>query len=135
MNYFYTVGIISTYPNYSEVNTYTYIDSTLTHGHLYYRIKQISKDGSYAYSHIIKLEESIHAPANVYIYPNPFQESINVVTPVKAELILYKLTGEKIYTTNVNNGIIQLGQTLDRGVYLLQLRTEDTISFARVIKE
>ena len=53
----------------SNSNNYYFTDNDFASGKSYYRLKQVDKDGKYAYSGIVVIQNE--AKSNVIVYPNP----------------------------------------------------------------
>ncbi len=79
-------------------NNYTLTDLNTFSGIVYYRIKQIDKDGQITYSSIIKLTPNNYA-LNISIYPNPVKDIVTI-SGVKI--------GSKAILTDASGKLMQL---------------------------
>ncbi|MBZ0198221.1 MAG: T9SS type A sorting domain-containing protein [Ignavibacteriaceae bacterium] len=84
----------------TEKHNYSYIDNGVS-GTVYYRLKQIDFDGTFAYSSTV--EVSVETPASYGLaqnYPNPFNPSttINFTLPVnaKVKVTIFNILGKEI---------------------------------------
>jgi hypothetical protein len=116
--------------------TYHYTDAIeQSAGIVYYRIKQLNKDGSIVYSGSVKvgqgnLIEPILVEQN---YPNPFNPKTSIVVdliePSEVEIIIYSLEGREISTIHrgtLEKGIHKFtfdGTELPSGIYLYKVST------------
>jgi hypothetical protein len=97
----------------------------------YYRLKQIDKDGNYAYSPIVLLKgDKVKNITITSLYPNPAKNEIKVSiespTAEKVTLLLTDLTGKTIQqkTTTLKSGsnLIDLNvTTLAQGTYFVKI--------------
>ncbi|NIJ51473.1 M4 family metallopeptidase [Dyadobacter arcticus] len=60
-------------------NTYSFTDIHYKNGLTYYRLKQVDKDGTFAYSRMISLEGS--GMSELKFFPNPVQSVLNITLP------------------------------------------------------
>ena len=107
--------------------------------YVYYRLKQIDKDGKYNYSTVvaINLKSAASDVVKMTVSPNPFVEKLNVqftaVANGKAEIRLLNVNGQTVISTKANiasgannlqvNG---LGK-LNTGVYIFQLMKDGVV--------
>ena len=70
---------------------------------IYYRIKQVDKDGRYAYTNILKIR--LESQKLVQIYPNPVRDktivSFSLKTPQKVIIVLMNINGKVIQQTTL----------------------------------
>lgn len=105
-------------------------------GNLYYRIKQIDKDGSFTYSRIIVLKNKT---GNSYvIYPNPANNFIAVSAGYdavnKAALQLFDATGRLLVNKPVTAANEELNTSLySNGTYMLRIVNEEEVMTYKVI--
>ncbi|WP_149240208.1 T9SS type A sorting domain-containing protein [Dyadobacter sp. 32] len=81
---------------------YSYLDKDAQPGiALYYRLKMVDKDGTFAYSRIVTAQLAGEAMAN--IYPNPARTFVNVTAsqPI-SEVQLINLSGVTMMSKNFN---------------------------------
>jgi uncharacterized repeat protein (TIGR03803 family) len=74
------------------------------------------------------------------VHPNPSSDLFNVTlrstATSEAHVVMMKLTGEIVEEHSVQSGeVTQLGQNLERGIYLLKIRTANGVEVRRVVKE
>ncbi len=100
-----TIGFRAGKGNSTEVTTYSYIDDLtgITANLVNYRLKQIDFDGSFNFSKVITVENTL--PKTFVLeqnYPNPFNPStkINFSLPYacNVKLEVYSISGEKVAT-------------------------------------
>ncbi len=116
--------------------TYSYTDGiNESAGIIYYRIKQINKDGSVVYSSTVKVGQGkIDDPVIVeQNFPNPFNPKTSIILeitePTEVEINIYSLEGREIMT--LHKGLLEKGQhrfnfdgtELPSGIYLYKVQT------------
>lgn len=76
--------------------------------------------------------DQLSKPSQVYIYPNPVEESFNVVYPAQETLIEYNITDisgrtlkTKVVSTDLGNLKVAIPLNEMKGLYLLQLKTNE----------
>ena len=99
--------------NSSVVNKYSFIDTDIESGILYYRLKQIDFNGDFTFSDIQSIE-IIHSDFGFTVFPNPSTwKNVNIVISGKQnESIVLQITdniGKTIYS-----GVIPLNTTIRR---------------------
>ncbi len=100
---FTRIGIVNAAGESLEEINYTFEDdiSTLTGGHIYYRLKMVDKDSSFEYSDVrsLKLRSS---GSTVSVYPNPAEDvlAISLDMPWTGDLAvnIYNLNGQLVNT-------------------------------------
>jgi hypothetical protein len=103
---------------------------------VYYRLKQINKDGTVDYSSLVKLGKGkVETFTIKQNYPNPFNPKTTIVFELYqdsyVEVTIYNLEGQeikKLYEGNLNKGEQQLtfdASNLPSGVYLYNISTPD----------
>ena len=64
----------------SQLTAYAALDRAAPAARLYYRLRQVDRDGTLAYSPVVTVAGSGPA-AKVFIYPNPARGSISFLAP------------------------------------------------------
>ncbi len=79
----------------------------------------------------IKTVETI----NTSIYPNPFDNQLNVVTDKNATVNIVDITGRNVYTGVINAGINTIStDQLNSGLYIINIRTAQKMITRKLIK-
>ena len=111
---------------------YDFIDELVNDGTVYYRLKQVDKDGKVSYSKVIKLITNKNVGL-VSIYPNPttannIKVHIEVADSQKVSIRITDIAGKVVYSslnTSLSagkNDIIITGKTsLPKGVYTVEV--------------
>jgi hypothetical protein len=140
--------------NFSRIETvlanniygnYGYTDNSNNNSEvIYYRIKQISKDGSYTYSKIKSLHNLVNE-ITINITPNPVKESLKLsiqnLTATNAIVYVLNSCGQTSITQNAqlhigNNSLfINSFGHLPKGVYVLKIQTNKELISKVFIKD
>jgi len=130
-NNFTTAGVIAYKPAPGSINDYTYTDPGTgnTHPLIYYRVKQVTVGGQYAFSKIVQVKLSV--PAKLMVTPNPAAESatLSFISDHNADISirLIDMTGHSVWhkqfqaATGMNTLSLDHLQELPNGMYVLQL--------------
>jgi hypothetical protein len=113
-NYGFNIECSSDKTNWNEIgfvkgnitsttpHTFSFIDSSLQTGTVYYRLKQIDLNGTYTYSNEIKIELSPLIFSLEQNYPNPFNPvttiSYSIPAQANVKLDVYNILGQKVVT-------------------------------------
>ena len=103
---------------------------------IYYRIKQVDKDGSIVYSSQVKVGQGEFEPFVVeQNYPNPFNPKTSIVVELledtEVKVIVYNLEGKEItrlFEGSLNKGVHKFtfdATDLPSGVYLYKIETPE----------
>lgn len=121
-----------------EKMTYQSIDASPIQGDNYYRLKIISKDGSFTYSSIKMVRI---APSNWTIVPNPATDDITLQTQknttiqtVRISDLTGKMYGQYLSSDLRNKNRISVGH-LPSGVYVLYIETKGERSHLKFVKK
>ncbi len=125
-----------------SINTYYYIDAISTMiiqpiGGLYYRLRSVDLNGNIAYSKTVKLQLQA-ADDMITVYPNPFTSTIQLnTTETVTQVALYGMQGNLIQRLKIvnNNTLINLGNTLKAGNYILKMYTVTGVQQCIVTKQ
>ncbi|MGA9293630.1 MAG: T9SS type A sorting domain-containing protein, partial [Ignavibacteriaceae bacterium] len=103
---------------------------------IYYRVKQVDKDGSIVYSSQVKVGQGLFEPFIVeQNYPNPFNPKTSIVVELmedtEVKIIIYNLEGkeiERLYDGSLSKGVHKFtfdATDLPSGVYLYKIETPE----------
>ncbi len=142
---FTSVAFIDGKGTTTNSSSYTYSDKVNTSGTLYYRLKQVDFDGTFAYSNTVEVNNSIVSGFDLFQnYPNPFNPSTTIRFSVAesgiAALKVYNVTGEvvaELFNSNVEKGTVQTvnfdGTNLTSGVYFARLTQGNNVKNIKLI--
>ncbi len=133
---FSPIGEITAAGNSTELRQYTFVDDMPSSGNNYYRLNQIDLNGNNKYSDIINITAETHD--QVVIYPNPFQENINIINRNISNLYsvqIFDLSANLLFnvelaSTNINE--INLSN-LNSGTYIMRVFSEGNLIYTTVI--
>lgn len=113
---------------------YTHWDSQLAAGNVYYRLKMVDQDGTFAYSSIRNLLGE--NGAELVAFPNPVTEKIFIKTTDSNQIAAVEIrntAGQLVHeTVKIDGEGISVGK-LAPGTYIIQIRNADGTSVARKI--
>lgn len=101
--------------------------------HVFYKLKQIDKDGKFSFSNVIKLSISSEK-ASFQIFPNPavtnFTTSFSANKAATASLLIRNTNGQTVYSKTVsvikgNNAIVVNIESPKKGRYYVRLVNDD----------
>jgi hypothetical protein len=72
---------------------------------------------------VTDLETSSDLSSNINSYPNPFQESMKIVTSGSFSYVFYNTAGSEVEKGNGNGSII-VGESLPEGLYILKVKSD-----------
>ncbi|WP_222165197.1 FG-GAP-like repeat-containing protein [Edaphocola aurantiacus] len=123
------------YTTASRIGThqYTYTDEGVN-GKLFYRIKMVTADGSYAYSEIVTA--TIKSALQFEVYPNPVTDKVMLVNSMPGTACLYDISGRLVrsYTLPVGKTTVDM-QALPSGTYFLQFNTGAAQRSSTIVKQ
>lgn len=136
--HFESIGKVDGAGNHSGLLNYSFADQSSVTGVVYYRLKQVDFDGTFAYSTIRVV--SILSNEQVIVYPTPANagEAIHVVisnpkddAPVTIEVV--DMLGKTvIYYTGAGSSHV-LQQALAKGLYLVVVKKSNTTTTSKVM--
>lgn len=135
-NSFNAIGRISSGGNSSQVQQYSYTDVQPLTGENFYRLKQVDKDGRFAYSKIVRIIFGSDAPYLV-AYPNPAKTTVKVGgLTAGAYLTVVNASGKVIsqYRSAGSNYSLNI-QNLNAGVYFICVQQNGKTNTLKVVKE
>jgi exopolysaccharide biosynthesis protein len=127
-----TAGFVKGNGTTTESNSYTFSEKCINQGKLYYRLKQVDLDGSFAYSEVLEVEIQPTAFELHQNYPNPFNPAtvIKFSLPDVTEIVtikVYDIIGNEIATLlneqkpAGNYEVIFNAEKIPAGVYFYRL--------------
>ena len=135
-----SVGFVAGFGTSNTPHEYTTIDSFLSSGLYYYRLKQIDNDGSYKYSLPVEIPTGVVTKNHVILgyelhlqnYPNPFNPSTRVEFTLKKQTSL----SLKIYDYLGREIAILFSGTLSKGKHTFEWNANSFASgiyFSRLV--
>lgn len=126
----------------SSINTYSFIDTKTTAGKLFYRIKQVDRDGHYSYSSVA-IVIIADGKNNFVVYPNPAKSKVNIFcnsNSTKLNIQLFDAVGKLVLSTVKTNATkgstINLDlQNISKGIYNLCINNSGEIETQKLIVE
>ena len=126
-------------------NSYDYPDNIekINAAKIYYRLKIIDKDQSYAYSKVVPVALSIYT-GTLKVYPDPAKDELFVLFKMqsinKAQLQITDVLGKIVYSNTINNdqqnniAVVDIS-LLSKGIYFVSLITGNDIQRTQFIKQ
>lgn len=134
---FITINTVSAAINRVEQITYSYTDEISTDDFVYYRIKQIDKDGTWMYlCNTVKMSNSGQLK-ECSIFPNPANKIVNVQLPthlINATIYILNTSGQLVYSQKATaiNQIINVSN-LNNGTYYIQITKQNIKQLKQLI--
>lgn len=105
---------------------YSYNDRRALPGTLYYRLKQVDFDGTFAYSPTIEVKDPALFESKVIVYPQPIYDrgyiSWEGLASQPTTLRIYELSGKQVRETVSQNNYQEIERTdLGHGIYIYEL--------------
>lgn len=118
----------------NTIKNYSFQDHASGSNYVYYRLKQVDKDGKETFSSIVSL--SMGASTGAYIFPNPFTNNftvtINTTKTNFATLKIQNTSGQLVYSKNINlnkgnNSLVitNLPSSLGSGIYYVTIVNDE----------
>lgn len=131
---FETVGKVSASGNSSLTKEYQYQDRVNgAGGHLFYKLKQIDKNGRFVFSEVIRLNVQ-NVAASFHLFPNPVVSSVtasfSAPKNTTATLMVRNTSGQTIYSKTLSvlkgdNSVVINNAPLKTGMYYVTITGED----------
>lgn len=126
-----SIAVVTPKANNGSGASYSIVDPYPFAGLNFYKLKMVDRDGSFAYSQIVKLETDKKQLAITQLYPNPVTDVLNVqLQSDKRQFVnvsIFDVTGKQmqLLSTSLNAGINNTTINLSRfatGTYILQYK-------------
>ncbi len=139
---FSKVGKVAAIATPSTINNYTFTDNIPVKGIGYYRLKQVDKDGKYAYSSLKQVYFS-GTKSSTVLYPNPAKNIINLefyaAKSSVEDLTITNLSGVKVQSIKINilegynKTSIPLNSQLSNGQYWIYFSIDNVEQKLRLL--
>ncbi|MEO7444075.1 MAG: Ig-like domain-containing protein [Ferruginibacter sp.] len=141
-----SIATITAAGNSQDINNYAFTDITPVKNALnYYRFVAEDRDGTLRYSEILKVVPSCGPKQFVMVSPNPFKDKVTLyfASAIKGKgfIKMYDYTGRTLLSKNVTiqngtNEIVIPGLShLSSGTYFIQMKTDEGVINAKLVKE
>lgn len=134
-----SIGFVPGHNTTTNINTYRFVDNSISTNKYFYRLKQTDFDGTFDYSDIIEIDINVVSEFSLsQNYPNPFNPStkisFNLAKTSNVKLAIFNTLGEKVaelineIKTAGNYDIEFNAVDLSSGIYLYRLEAGDFVS-------
>jgi hypothetical protein len=125
----------------NQNNMYNYVDADAnTNQTLYYRLKQMDRDGKFTYSTIAVVGYSGLMQEHVQVFPNPASGDFNIEIVTEkdevAQINITDVSGQQVvsFTENIHQGKNLIAQNgLRSGVYFVEVITTDKKTVTKLL--
>jgi hypothetical protein len=124
---FTEIGKIAAHSSGELENSYQYIDTDVSAGKYYYRLKIVDKDGGVTKSVVVYVD--VTKPARLGVYPQITQSIIYVSSEDNSTIFLHNLSGQIV--KQLNNGFNDLSECRN-GLYIIRTAKGQTV---KIIKQ
>lgn len=135
---FTAIGNVMGAGNSNSKRDYNFTDGSAWSGRMYYRLKNIDRDGAFEYSEVIAVEKTSSAVS--YLYPNPVTNrvmNIDFSAPESGgrSVIVYSTTGQVLKRMELGElrNEIQLDDSLTPGMYLVRVISGTSTQLFKVV--
>ena len=133
-NSFEVVGTVAGAGNSGLAKDYQFQDRVNSGaGHVFYKLRQVDKDGRFSFSAIVKLTMN-NVAASFQLFPNPvvnnFTASFSAPKATSATLMIRNVSGQTVYSKTVNvvkgiNSMVVNNAPLKTGMYYVTISGEE----------
>jgi len=128
----------------TTTTNYDYLDNkTILNGSVYYRLKQVDFDGTFAYSEIVEVNMD-NALSQLTVYPNPVENVVNISINAKAgdSFVAHVVTMDGKVINKVSKAMngghervnIPIESSLPTGTYVLRTELNDHYKTVKIFK-
>ena len=142
-NNFHQIGIVQGVGTSEKEQVYQFVDNQAGPGQLFYRLRQVSKDGNSSYSNIVVVNTDAGGKS-IRIFPNPAKDfaTVTITNPEKGRvgIALYTLDGKLVKMQQMMKDDNSINVRVDmrainQGVYMLKITLDDKfIETSKIIK-
>ena len=114
---------------------YNFTQNNIPTGNLYYRIRQIDKDGTFSYSKIVLLNNKT-TTSSFIVYPNPANAVIKILATINTTGFaeLFDAIGRKLIHKNINTTTSEMSTAnIPSGTYLLRITGNDGVQTQKIV--
>ncbi len=144
-NKFFVIGNVKGAINSTETRYYTFTDSEIKSGRIFYRLKQVDLDKKFTYSYIVTVHVGDVTPLDVsfHVFPNPVAEKIFIasegLTNEVMGVTLFDLAGKVIWQQEMMlahaNSQMEVDATnLKPGSYIVQVISGGRSKSFRIVR-
>jgi len=136
--HFTTIGTVAAKGNSSTTNSYHFADDALpglaNNSNIYYRLKQVDKDGRYQYTNVVTI--NLRPVTSTLVYPNPNNGVFTIVTKntnPKLDVVIVDAMGRQVYHqvySNTNAALVNL--PVAKGIYMINIFDGKTTTHQKV---
>ena len=143
--HFTGIGYVPAAGHSSTARYYSFTDPAIAQDNNYYRLEEIDQDGKITYSKIVVITDPNLTTTDFSVLSNPFTDHIDVVfghTPAgnKVGVRLLDMAGRELLSRSKDASagsrmrIDLSGTTISSGIYLLELRFNNSVRVTKVLK-
>lgn len=131
---FKTIGRVTASAQAQLTKEYRFADNSFAGGTLYYRLKQVDKNGSYTYSAVIKINQA--DAGKIVMLKNRFSDVLQINIPQTnteaVQAFIYDSNGRLVIRKSLLPGInrISTGTLMAEGIYMVTVRSEKGILYS-----
>jgi hypothetical protein len=136
---FEEIGTLQAKGGKNRVTSYQFVDENLEFGKLYYRLKEVSPSNEISYSPVIVLETKDELFFKVF--PNPISQGqkLHIYHPNSIQsLYIQSSQGQILFEKKQDNSTrseLEIPINLPKGLYFIQIYTQEKIIYRRLIVE
>ena len=120
---FSTIATVAAMGTSSQPTIYATLDKTAPAATLYYRLRQVDRDGSFAFSPVAVVAGS-SVVTKVLLYPNPARSRLSFLAAAPTPYRVLNQLGQSLLRGTTEVGTASIGiETLAPGLYFLELQT------------
>jgi len=123
----------------SNTTNYSYADRSPAFGNIYYRIRQVDKDGQMQFSEIKLLSFNDFSAKSISLTPNPARVDVDLVAPGNKSVLnvqIFDATGRIVKSLEMRSEKITINvDQLSAGVYYVRIKGHDVDVMKKLVKE